>query len=1038
MKKSLILAKVLFICGISFGQTSNYLGQSTVTVSHMVPYSGPSKMDSIVKIKPNFKGKELMEDTSLPSHNPDWVWQQHENTEKVATASLLWQVAGLTAGVSPYDPSGDVDNNVYLQSINGSGGAIYKTYNKLTGAAVSGTLTMDALGGVGGLGDPIILYHKSAQRWILTEFSASGNKLLVHVSQTSSPTGAYYTHTFTCPSFPDYPKYSIWENQDIMTVTTNEGGPPTVYAMRLSNLLAGTTSPFIGVDITYSLNGFGFQSITPVDLEGDTPASATTKPLFMRHRDDESHTNGSPDSPTNDWIELWEMTVNWTNSTATVAKIQDIAVTEFDSKLCGLTSFTCIGQPGTTNKLDPLREPLMYKVPMRIFSDHETILMAFATDVNGSDRSGVRWVEIRRAAGSTGAWSLYQEGTYAPGTTTSRWMPGINMDGDGNILLAYSSSSTTAGDWPSIKFTGRKPCDPLGTMTIAETTIKAGTSAKTGGDTRWGDYHHMSVDSYLDNVFYYTGLYESAGDKSNISAIKINPDATDASIFEVFQVIPGTVCGSSTQVGVVVKNKGTNAITSGTIQWQVGAGPTTNVNYTSSQLTATNTLDTVYVTVSGMAAGANTVNFNSITANGLTPDDNTCNDQRAITITTGAGSGLTTSAAVTVQPSCTPGNDGQVTLTVSGGSAPYSYAINGGSSQASNIFNGVAQGTTTYIITDNTGCSGSGNVVVSNSVVITVTPSVSSPILCNGDANGAVSVSATGGTGTYTYSSDGSTYQAGNTFGSLNASTYTLYAKDANGCVGSNTIIVTQPAVLTLNAIPIPVSCFGGNDGGVTASATNGTPSYTYSLDGVTYSATATFSGLAPGAVTVYVMDNNGCLDTYNTTVTQPSQVTVSGVSTVANANDGTITLTGNGGNMPYTYSINGTTYQSGSLFTGLAGGTYTCYVQDNNGCINTVSVHVNALGVDELEASSLQLVNLYPNPTTGSFNLEVSGVVNNMIEVKIFNMNGQLISLIEVPANNGTVNQTIELSKKIAVGQYYIGIYDGTNTPIISKIVKQ
>lgn len=1037
MKKSLILAKVLLICGVSFGQTSNYLGQSTVTVSHMVPYNGPKTSDTIIKIKPNFKGKELLEDTSLPTHNPDWVWQQHESSEKAASATLLWQVAGLTAGVSPFDPSGDADNTVYLQSINGSGGAIYKTFNKLTGAAVSGSLVMDALGGVGGMGDPIILYHKSAQRWILTEFSASGNKLLVHVSQTSNPTGAYYTHTFTCPSFPDYPKYSIWENQDIMTVTTNEGGPPTVYAMRLSNLLAGTTSPFIGVDIGYSLNGFGFQSITPVDLEGDTPASPTTKPLFMRHRDDESHTNGTPDSGTNDWIELWEMTVNWTNSTATVSKIQDIAITEFDSKLCGLTSFTCIGQPGTTTKLDPLREPLMYKVPMRIFSDHETILMAFATDVNGSDRAGVRWVEIRRAAGSTGAWSLYQEGTYAPGTTTSRWMPGINMDGDGNILLAYSTSSTTAGDWASIKFTGRKPCDPLGTMTIPETTIKAGTSAKTG-DTRWGDYHHMSVDPYLDNVFYYTGLYESSGDRSNISAIKINPDAIDATIQEVFQVTAGTVCGSSTQVGVVIKNKGTSAITSGTIQWQVGAGPTTNFNYTSTQLTATNDIDTIYITVTGLIAGANTVNFNSITVNGSTPDDNTCNDQRSISITSGAGSGLTTSVAVTAQPSCSPGNDGQVTLSVSGGSAPYTYAINGGTSQASNVFNGVGQGTTTYIITDNTGCSGSGSVVVSNSVVITVTPTVSSPILCNGDSNGAVSISATGGTGVYTYSTNGTTYVGSNTFNGLTATTYTTYAKDANGCIGSNTITVTEPTVLSLNAVPIPVSCFGGNDGGVTAMASNGTPGYTYSIDGTNYVSTSTFSGLSPGALTVYVKDNNGCIDTYNTTVTQPSQVTVSGVSTVANANDGTITLTGNGGNMPYTYSIDGTNFQAGSLFTGLSGGSYTCYVQDNNGCTNTVVVYVNALGIDELEKNSLQLVNLYPNPTTGKITLEVTGVLNNEIEVKMFNMNGQIVSQTTIPANNGTVEYTLEFSRKIANGQYYIGIYDGTNTPIISKIVKQ
>jgi hypothetical protein len=137
------------------------------------------------------------------------------------------------------------------------------------------------------LGDPIVLYYKPARRWFLMEFSSTGNKLLLHVSQTNNPQGAYYTYQFTCPNFPDYPKWGFSQTSDAFTVSTNEGGPPRIYAMRLSNLLAGTASPFIGIPIGYSLNGFGFQSITPVDLEGDNAAPVGMKPLFIRHRDDE-------------------------------------------------------------------------------------------------------------------------------------------------------------------------------------------------------------------------------------------------------------------------------------------------------------------------------------------------------------------------------------------------------------------------------------------------------------------------------------------------------------------------------------------------------------------------------------------------------------------------------------------------------------------------------------------------------------------------------------------------------------------------------
>jgi len=264
-----------------------------------------------------------------------------------------------------------------------------------------------------------------------------------------------------------------------------------------------------------------------------------------------------------------------------------------------------------------------------------------------------------------------------------------------------------------------------------------------------------------------------------------------------------------------------------------------------------------------------------------------------------------------------------------------------------------------------------------------------------------------------------------------------LYAQDGNGCIGSNTYLLTQPTVVVLTAVPVAITCKGANDGGVTCSVSGGTAGYTYSIDGVTYQASNSFSGLAPGSVTVYAKDANGCIDTYATTVIEPSQVTASGVSTTANPNDGTITITGGGGNMPYTYSINGSTYQSGSLFTGLTGGSYTIYVKDNNGCIGTSTVYINTVGLEELEVSNLTLVNLYPNPTNGAFTIEVKGVVGAKIDVKVFNMEGQLISQIELPASNGVVEHSVELSKKIAAGQYYVGIYDGVQTPVITKIVK-
>lgn len=1032
--KKLLLTLSFSLPFVLSAQNSEFYGYFEPSISHMVPIPLKDAQPVNTVLKPNFKGREDLQVDQSQTHNPDWVWQQHESSEKTTAATILWQGNGLGQNMSPPDPTVDADSAVAIASTNSGGGAVYRIFNKVTGATISSSLTMQTLGGPTGLGDPIVLYYKPLRRWFLMEFSNTGNKLLLHVSQTNNPQGAYYTYQFNCPSFPDYPKWGFCPSSDAFLVSTNEGGPPRIYAMRLSNLLAGTASPFIGIPIGYSLNGFGFQSITPVDLEGDLAAPAGMKPLFIRHRDDESHTNGSPDSPTNDWIELWEMTINWANTTATVAKIQDIAIAEIDSKLCGLTSFTCVPQPGVNTKLDPLRETVMFKAPMRVFSTHQTLMACLVTDVNGNDRSGVRWCELRRPSGSTSAnWSLYQEGTYAPGTT-NRWMPAINIDKHGNIIMAYSTSSTTAGDFPSIKMTGRKPCDPLGQMTMTETTIIAGASSKTG-DTRWGDYHHMAIDDFDGETFYYTGVYRDANStRSRVAAIKMNPDANDAGVVGAYVVNPATLCGATTQLGVIVQNFGSTAVTSGTLTWQIGAGAATTVNFNSNQLNAIGSTDTVFVTINGLAAGNNAVVLSTTGANGVSPDENTCNDAFNFTVTVG-GNLLNVTYTVNAQPSCT-GSNGQITLNVNGGSAPYTYQINGGAAQGSGVFSNLPAGTINYTVTDANACQGQGTFNLNPPVSITTT-ATTSQITCNGQNNGSVQLSATGGQAAYTYSQNGVTYQGSNSFNGLSAGTYTFYAKDANGCVGTVSTTITEPNALTINAIPSAITCFGESNGSIVASGSGGTSPYSYNLNGGAYGNTATFNNLSAATYVVGIQDANGCTQTFQTTVVEPTQVTITGISTASTGNNGTITVTGSGGNMPYTYSINGTNYYSGTLFTNLAPGTYTLYIKDVNGCIGTVQVTVEETQGLENASQGLSVVLLYPNPNNGTFNIEVDGVVGEVVEGKLFSTDGKLVSEFRLGASNGTAKNTLEMSYKLAAGTYYLGLYNEERAAIV-RFVKE
>jgi PKD repeat protein len=402
-------------------------------------------------------------------------------------------------GVNPPDPTGDIGLNYYIQSINGSGGSIFTVYDKNTGALVSGPTAMDSLGSgacANGSGDPIVLFDEMADRWLLSEFSGSGNNLCVYISQTSDPvTGGWFAYTFVTPNFPDYPKYAV--GVDAYYVGTNENSP-AVYALDRDAMLAGDSAAMIRLTAP-ALNGFGFQMLTPADHDGTAAVPLGTPGYFLRHRDDEVH-NSSSNNPAEDYVELWQMVADFDNvNNASFTKVADFAVADFSSDLCGLFSFNCFPQAGTNTTLDPLREVVMFSPQYRNFGTYETIVGNFVTDVDGTDHGGIRWFELRRENNS---WSLFQEGTYAP-DSKNRWMGSIAMDKDGNIALGYSWGSNQ--DFPGIRYTGRVAGGASGSMTEPEVTLVNGTS--NNASNRWGDYSHMTVDPVDECTFWYTNQY---------------------------------------------------------------------------------------------------------------------------------------------------------------------------------------------------------------------------------------------------------------------------------------------------------------------------------------------------------------------------------------------------------------------------------------------------------------------------------------------------------------------------------------------------
>ncbi len=523
-------------------------------------------------------------------------------------------------GVNPPDTVGDIGPNYFIQSINGGGGALYTIYDKTNGALVAGPTAMDSLGSgscAGGLGDPVVVYDTLANRWVLAEFSGSGNNICVYVSRTADPiSGGWFAYGFTAPNFPDYFKIGVWH--DAYYVGSNENSP-AIYALDRTRMLQGLSATFQRSTVP-ALGGFGFQVLTPAHLNGTaTPPGSNDPNYFMRHRDDEAHNPGSNDT-SQDFIEIWEYNGGFdTGGSATLNGPINIAVAEFDSTLCGLTSFSCVPQPGTGTQLDPLREPVMFRLQYRNFGTHEALIGNFAVDVGG-DRAGIRWFELRRTGG---AWSLFQEGTFAPGTL-NRWMGAIAVDQDGNIALGYNAGNSSIH--PELRYVGRLATDTLGTLPQGEVTVVDGTASN--ASNRYGDYAAMGVDPSDGCTFWFTGEYNTASNWSTrVASFRYDscggPGNTPPSVS-----ITAPANGSSANVGTSVSFAGNATDTedgtlSGSLSWSssldgaIGSG----ASFSTASLSQGSHTITASVSDSGGLSGSDAITLNVVDPNTNGPQD---------------------------------------------------------------------------------------------------------------------------------------------------------------------------------------------------------------------------------------------------------------------------------------------------------------------------------------------------------------------------------------------------------------------------------
>lgn len=205
----------------------------------------------------------------------------------------------------------------------------------------------------------------------------------------------------------------------------------------------------------------------------------------------------------------------------------------------------------------------------------------------------------------------------------------------------------------------------------------------------------------------------------------------------------------------------------------------------------------------------------------------------------------------TTNATCEGSLDGEVTINVTSGVAPYTFRLVGGADQSSNVFSGLNPGIYNFRITNADVCITEVQAVEVQADVTIASTISTTDVSCFGEADGTLAVTASGGTAPYEFSIDGSNFQSSATFSALVAGAYDVTVRDDNGCSGMINFSITEP-----DALEIDVTQNGGD---FTVTSTGGTAPYEYKVDGGAYQSSGTFNNLAPGDHSFTVKDANGC-----------------------------------------------------------------------------------------------------------------------------------------------------------------------------------
>lgn len=656
------------------------------------------------------------------------------------------------------------------------------------------------------------------------------------------------------------------------------------------------------------------------------------------------------------------------------------------SQTIGLTSFTDIGPAG--NKINSAT-PVNYTLDSWLFT----------------------------ASASSGNASINVVSSNAEGLSNDFAVDCVRSTTTGGAYLLYGSfKATTLTAFKLNNFKYRYSVATGGTS-LATITI---TGYKNGSAVTGATVDYSGISPVNSNTAWNTADVSANSSFNNVDEIRVSGSGGDGTYtiawFDAINisnaVTAGTVLSATTGAQTNVScNGGSNGsatvdVTGGTAPYTYSWSPSGGTAATASGLSAGN----YTVTVTDAASATTTLSF---------------------TITQPSALSKTSSQT---NVSCNGGSNGSASVSVTGGTAPYTYSWSPSGGTATTA-TGLSAGTYTVSITDANGCTTAQNFILTQPSVISSSGSQTN-IVCNGTSSGSAAVSVSGGTAPYSYSWQNNT--AGTTLpqttasvSSLSAGSYTVTITDANGCSATRTFTLTQSAPFNTTGSQTSVSTYGGSDGSATVSASGGTPGYTYSWSPSGGTA-ATASGLAAGNYTVTITDANGCTVSRNYTITQPAAVTAAPVI-LAPANGslsnnrtpvysgaavagGTVTLYVDGNSV-------GTTTASGGNFslaqpTALSDGSHTVYATaQSSGQTVSANSNTNTFTIDATAPAAPVVVSPANGSIVSNNRPSVSGAAEASSSIKIF-VDGTLQGTTTT-SNSG--NYAFQLTASLAEGSHTV-----------------